>query len=400
MNYLWPAMLAVAVLILWDKIIQRKIPHRFNILIGALAFIFGWTHEAFVIGLAGGMFVYYCFHFREFRGQIPVLAIPMWVSAIIMVFSPGNISRFFGDSGSLSSTTMVRLGNGIGYMIESIPIALVLAGALLIVLFGKRAELYAFIKKNDRLFYVFAVSLSFAILVNTHIHSLTFANLVALLIIFRYVCSISYNDSDIKLPAVILAICFISQQALLAYETSVHYDYQHKLIEDFKTGQDGVIIYSSSDVGLLSYPFVRTWDKGGNISKTLSYVYSKLHKDIIVLTDHDSEVLTNPDKFFTDYNKVPGNMPVYHDKNGSYYWFKQDSLTIAPGQIIEAELFPVDWNHDNAGLLFRLKFLLFPEKYESVMKLETDTIETERYGRLVFIKCPAIRKIKAINLIK
>lgn len=398
LNYLWPATMAVAVLILWDKILAGEVPAGYNIPIAVLAFVFGWTHEAFVVGVGGGMFIYYCCNFSRFRGQILVLAIPMWISAAIMLFSPGNISRFFGDSGDTGTTMFLRIGNGIGYVIESIPLMMMILGSLLLTVVGKRRELGLFIKTNSRLFTVMTVALLFSVALNTRIHSLSCANLIALLIVFRYLCSIKWYYSRLSvILTLIIAICFMGQQIILAKDTIEHYRLQHYLIKDYISNNDGLIHYSTSEIAPTSYPFIRTWDKPlYEVIYLMAYnsVYGEDRNEPRQVSDSDIYGFKNQEAVFDEKYKIEGNAPVYHIPGAIY--FMVDSTKLKSGQTLVADLYPVDFNHRNVELAVKLKFLLFPDSYDSHMSLEVDTIESSRYGRLMLIKRPSVRKIKAI----
>lgn len=110
-NYLWTSAMAVGMLILWDGVEYNKIPAKYNVLLVIYGLVFGWTHEAFVIGLAGGMFLFYCLNFKLYRQQKLLLTIPFWISACVMIFSPGNMIRFFGKNGN-SGGFLVKLSNG------------------------------------------------------------------------------------------------------------------------------------------------------------------------------------------------------------------------------------------------------------------------------------------------
>lgn len=395
LNYLWPATMAVAVLILWDKISSGRLPRKYDAAVAILAFVFGWTHEGFVVGVAGGMFLYYCFNFKAMRGQILYLVIPMWVSAAIMLLSPGNFLRFFGQGDESSPRIMGRLLMGISDSFMC-PVSMTLIIMIIVMLAaGRREMVKKFLKDNIKTVLCFCITFVFILFANTRLYSHCFVELTALLLIWKFVCRQNRRMPKwTKILSAVVALLFIAQQTVVARDTIMLCKYHHQKVREYIEAPDEIISYSTDFISPLSRPFVRIW---GGTDKTYHslHVYKPGRNWPTLLKDADMTAVKNPDRFFVPENKVEGNAPVYYGKGGNYYWVKSSELP--EGRTIEADLYPVDWKRDDVSFLIRMNFMLFPGKYEKTMSLRIDTLETIS-GQAYKIDIPEIRRIKAVNL--
>lgn len=397
LNYLWPSTMSVAVFILWDKIRKGQLDSKYNIPMIIFAMIFGWTHELFVISIGGAMFFYYCFHFKQFRGQVLALALPMWATAILLVFSPGNMIRYFGAGETAGEAFYLRILNGIDLLTYTKIFPCMLVLIAIVLLSGGRHRLKVFISENILLAGSFILSLVFTIIANSYEQSVTLIELTSMLLIFKYICPMNWYKSNVCLVlSIVLSVCFAAQQVIVAKDTVVNSRYQHELVKEFIESPDGLIHYSDSFINPLSRPYVKTWGDERFYPWSISHILTGSKKPFTLLMDADYMAVSQPDSFFVEKNRMPGTAPVYYGDGGDYYWVKPDELK--PGEKLVADLWPVDFNHKGIGLLYRLRFALFPEQYESKMKLDIDTVESPRYGRLLMVKVPAVRKVQAINI--
>ncbi len=396
-NYLWTATMAMGILIIWDKIIKGEVSKKWNIPIIILSAVFGWTHEGFVVGLAGGIFLYYCLNFKTFRKQILYLAIPMFITAAIMVFAPGNISRFF-VSGDVNASP-IRIFNGANNMLCLWVFRLFIIGLLILIALRQWPKLRQFLKDNIHLVYILGVTFAFTLMANTAPYSHTFMELISLLLILRYLRTIPllYNNKYIRLIAIIATLLFIPHQVILAKDTITNYKYQSQTVQNYITSPDGIFVIDHPDIAQTSVPYIRIWGlyRFCDWTNSLNSIYFKGKKRPSPVTSYDYPAIAMPDSFFVDKNKFPGNAPVYKADKGYYMWLKPGALPA--GAKLQASLYPVDWNHKNVPYFVRLKFVLMSDTYPSTEILKIDTIQT-RFGEAYQIDHLPIRKIKSIDI--
>lgn len=397
LNYLWPAVLSILVLIVWDSIESGTMQRRFAWLVVPLALVFGWTHEAFVVPVAGGVFLYYCFNFNRYRGQALLLTIPMWISSAVMVFSPGNISRFFGK-GNGGGGLFIKLTNGFDNLLHLKVIWLLLLAILVIAIIGRRRELRDFFARNVRLVWVFGVGFAFSMIANTAPYSHSFVELSAMLILLRLLCDYEvFSKKAIQVSALIALCLFIPHQVVLAKDTVTNYKAQHSMVEEYLESPDGIVRAYYPDISPTSEPFIRMWAKDYHslmlYTQCYGYVHSMCSKPSLFLFEDDYRAVSEPSEFFVDKNKIPGSADVYKGDEGVYMWVNPDS--IRADEELVAELYPVGWDHD-AQFLVRLKFAMMPDAYPSEEVVRYSEIET-RFGKSYMIVPLPLRKIKAIN---
>lgn len=389
LNYLWPGCLSVLMLLFWEKIEHGTLESKWNVPLIISALIFGWTHEGFVVGVAGGTFLYYCFNFRKYRGQAIMMTVPMWLTACIMVFAPGNISRFFGRDGN-GSPFYLKLNNGFDNNLHLIMIWLLVAGIIYLLVTGHKKQLKDFIISNTRLIYVFCVAFVFSMIANTAPYSHTFTELISMLLIFKYICAYPIAKTKYaKYLAVVLTVVFCTHQVIVAQDTRKVYEYQKVKRAEYINSIDGIVCYDLPHISPLSKRFIREWE-----TSTFTLVYGKGKKTARFLSPSEFQALAQPEKFYIPANAMEGDGDVYKSDGGKYMWVKPEAMNDSVS--LTAELYPVDWNH-NASLLLRVKFALFPEKYENAEKLRVDTLDT-RFGKAYIITPPLLRKIKAVNI--
>lgn len=291
----------------------------------------------------------------------------------------------------------MSLNNGVDNVLHLWVFMALIAGVILLLIMGKRAELKAFFRANARLLYVFAVTFVFSMLFNTGRWSHTYMELLSMLLIYRYLCGLQIRSTRVtRTLAVVVTIVFACQQIILARDVFRVYDFQHGIVQEYLDSPDGLMEYEEPNVCLTSAPYVRLWSglRSPRIDYYIKTVYGHGVKTPIYLSAVEYKAVSEPESFFVEVNKVPGNAPVYKLDGGRWYWVEpsaMDSLTA-----LDAELYPVDWNHEGAYTV-RLKFALFSGSYPSTERLEVDTITT-RYGRSYRIKPLPVRKIKAVNV--
>lgn len=397
-NYLWPATMSMIILILWDKIVAHRISSKWNIPIIIFAAVFGWTHEGFVVGISGGMFIYYCLNFKEFRGQALCLAIPMWITAAIMVFSPGNLSRFFGKAGRVGPPISARIIDGVDNFLH-LPFFCALVLCVLILLATHyRKSLSAFARANFRLLLVLCVAGVFTLIAHTKPYSHTLVELISFILILRYIARFPFvHGRSVKILFAVLTLLFIPQQILLARDTITNADLQKTAREMYVKSPDGLTILDYPDISALSVPYIRIWEYNNALftlyADAMNGVYSAGQKPPVFVMSGELDAVADPGEFFNPENRYPGNAPVYKADNGYYLWIHPDSVPLSSK--VKVNYYPVDYKHD-LPYLVRLKLILFGGNHPTSDVVEIDSVRT-RYGYSYFVPQPLVRKIKSID---
>lgn len=94
-NYLWTSCAIIYYVIFYEKAKRNEV--KYNIVGNVILFIgtilLGSLQESFTIGLSGVLFLYYCFHIKEFKGAIVYMVTGFWIGTVIVVLAPGNFVR-------------------------------------------------------------------------------------------------------------------------------------------------------------------------------------------------------------------------------------------------------------------------------------------------------------------
>ena len=416
LNYLWPATMSVAMLTIWKSAINAPPSHTHslrtseagnlraikgrraveNVLIVLLSAVFGWTHEGFVVGVAGGMFLYYCFHFRDYRGRAVLLTVPMWLTAIVMVFAPGNLMRFFGGGDKVGSPFYIKFTNGFDNLLHLWFIWIALAVVIILLAFHRRALLAQYLRRCNYLLWVLGVSFVFSMVANTAPYSHTFVELMFFIMVLGYFSQkrikVSYRITFVL--GSVATMLFVFQQLVLAKDTIHNYNMQRLMRQEYVESHDGITLLKMPEVNAVSRPFIRLWDEDGFYTQSLmAHTNSKTRP--VFLTEPDYKAVKRPDDFFVPENKAFKDVPVYKSPNGVFYWVHPDSIKGL--EALEADLYPVSWDLE-AQLLVKIKFALFPELYPSSEELKIDTIHADK-GDAYRVVMPKVRKVKDLKSI-
>lgn len=398
-NYLWPATMTAGMLLVWKRLENRRIGGWLMLPVLLLACFTGWSNEGFSVGLSGGMFLYYCFHFRKFRGQIVAVCLVLWIATAIMCFSPGNLMRFFGKPSQETGSLFIKLSNGFDNFLH---LKLLWLLVVLCIYLAVRKRFGKFMKDNDKLIHVFGFGTFFLFFANTAPYSMTLLEVLSLILIMRYLAGASLFRTNNKwqiAAGAVLTILFIVHQSLLVKDSVVLYRYQHEAVRRMKNALPGdVVEYQEPDISILSKPFFRQWNV--SLKRELNYywktaqgVYDQ-HNKFKIVSPREKEAVLEPQKYFVPENKFPGDAPVYYSANSRYMWI--DRTRLAPSDTLVGEYERVDFSYD-VELPLKVKFALMPDAYPEREVLEIDTFRT-RYGEALYITPPQVLRLKAINV--
>lgn len=198
-NYLWTSCAVIYLLIFYEYIKGHKIEYNplENIVVFLISILAGSLQESFTIGISGALFLYYCFHYKEFKGTVPYFVIGLWIGTAIVVFAPGNFLRLEGvdkaqsASGFISSlSNFARLFTDTKLMIIAIVLSIILG-------VKDKAQIYNFYKVN--FIYIWSIIFNAFLVLITYSgeRQLTCIELFSLILILRLLLHFS-NPIRIK----------------------------------------------------------------------------------------------------------------------------------------------------------------------------------------------------------
>lgn len=190
-NYLWTACAIIYFIILYNKIIKSKA--NYNTIINTLLFITGIIagslQESFTIGISGALFLYYCFHTKEFRGSILWLVIGFWIGTCIVTLAPGNFERLTVENTQTKFVGLQKYINQFAHLILSSKLFPSYIIVSVILFFKNKKFITAFSNKNK--IYLIAILLNSIIvtMVYTGARQLTCIELFSLILWIKLIYS-------------------------------------------------------------------------------------------------------------------------------------------------------------------------------------------------------------------
>lgn len=245
-NYLWSSTLFVYILYLFqtNKQTNKQTSWLKNLWIFIISFICGASNEAFSVGLSAGLFFYYCFNRKEYKGAIIWLTIGLWLGTAFLIFAPANFNRFIGanQNGIIREFFLRFFWLGTNYRLL-IPVFSTIIIALLY-----RRKNKNFISENCILFsfLFFTFSFLFCAGLKGNYQMFTSITIVSVLILSKIL--FSYYDSIIKHKKYIspvLFIVFISHFSMTIYGQSLSNTNYNEYITQYISSPTGNVIYSS-----------------------------------------------------------------------------------------------------------------------------------------------------------
>lgn len=368
-NYLWSATLGMLVLYLHEQISEgKKINKLLLVLIGL---IFGWSHEGFVVTIGGGLFIFYCFNFKLWKDRVRWLTIPMWFSAIFLIFAPGNFNRYYAAPVSESA----RIINAITGVFDNFShlwlMNILLATGLIMVLCGKRQKIVVFVKQNTILFIMLLTGMAFSLIAHTSPYSHTPTELICFLLLLRLLEHLKTPVAWRITISTVLTLCLLIWGVSVARDTRNNFLMQERVRAQYLQSSNGIIEIFPSPTSWITHDFMRTWDRtrtGYNFPKeSFGSVYFKGEKDVYPLNSADYKAIHDTTLIFTTENQLWDNVPVYRVPGGEILWIDQTKLN--ENTQLEATLKPVNWLDEDVPFFVRFKFLLAPNSYPKTEKV-------------------------------
>lgn len=188
-NYLWTSCVVIYYIIFYEKIKRHKTDYNIfqNSIVFVVAILIGSLQESFSIGLSGALFLYYCFHYREFKGTIICWVIGFWIGTAIVVLAPGNFVRLGeGNAASNISIWMTSLSNFARLFVDAKLLIVYLS--LYLILFIKDKSCFCeFYKEN--FIYIWSIILNACVVLISYSgeRQLTCIELFSLILILKLV---------------------------------------------------------------------------------------------------------------------------------------------------------------------------------------------------------------------
>lgn len=389
-NYLWPSTLSVAFFILWNKLEYKGLKRYLYPIIALMSFILGWSHEGFSLPIIGGFVLYYFFFYNQFNKRLLWLFIPLLIGALILVVSPGNFNRL----GEKSHIETIR---DAFVHLTYLKMFWIMMACLLLIWLGKGyLGLKAFIKNNIKIFLIFSISFAFTLIANTGPWTNTFMEVLAFLIVLRYLRGINfYNKRWVKIACVVLTFVYIPQQILLARDCVALYKYQHAAYLEYVESPDGYVKFEEPEYSIFTKPYLSLFENNRNVFSTKMHLVNGTPNKIPLLIGREDYLAVEfPDSFYIPENHLSGTAPMYYIPGGEYYWVHPDSIDKA--QNLVANWYPVDWNHD-VILIMKIKYALMPRDYPLSTPINVDTVQT-RFGPRYRIPVIKARHLRSIDL--
>lgn len=382
LNYLWPATLSMLGLLIWERLDKGSSFSKFALIAFAfLGFFLGWSNEAFSIGFSGGVFIYYCFNFKKFRGDVLWFVVPLWIGTIGLTIAPGNFIRFAGATPREQIPLIWKIIHGVENIFELKIVWIFVVFLFLNVFRPLRSSFKKWLRQESKLVAMLAVTVPFCILCNSRPHSATMIEFITCLLLLKYICMEGHRISKkFRIGfGVVLSVFFFGTQTLLAVDAIKLYDVQSRLMQDYRVSEDGLVSVPPSPISTFSVPYFRGGDPSfwWDVSNYIQGVYGKWQKNADFYLEQDFEALDTASNFYTAENRCPGDAPIYHKRGGMFYWLNPEEHNQGATYSIVYE--PRDYRIEGPFYV-KIKYGIFPDKENYCENLGIDTVET-RFGK-------------------
>lgn len=263
-NYLMPLSMILLLFYQWDKLKDNdgnasKIVLCTAPIVGLLA---GWSNEAFAIPVAGAIFIHYLFNIKRISPKVLLLAVPQWLGTIIMVLSPGNLSRFMKSSGDGGSKLLEVLEQA-GENLLQLKLLWILVAIVILYLIFNRRKIIVNLKENAIVVYSIILGLIFGLIANTAVHSFTAIEFFAMILLCSLIAPQFAKIKYKRLIAVIVTSLFCIHQTMIVDAENKQVKMQRALIDEYVSNKGGVVMYDNSYLNTWTKPYVTTWELDG-----------------------------------------------------------------------------------------------------------------------------------------
>lgn len=321
-NYLWTACAVVYFMLLYDKVKNGEVVDKLylRILLFFTALVIGSLQESFTIGISGALFVYYCFHIKEFKGNIGWLVVGFWIGTVIAVLAPGNYVRIETDPQESNAIfTMTRF---IKYLLVDAHLLSALLLILTTVLLKNKKKYKDFLQKNIVYILTVAFNLVVVFLICTGERQFfciaLFASIILLKLLYGY-WNVFVTKYRLAIKTILCVILLAIYVPVYGYRKACHDSYQ----ELYTAMVYNHILINESNIQTLRelnkeylsrrYTFQNKFEEdwiytGFSLIKTNG---ADLFFVKAILPD-------SPDRIVDDFN-IHNKNGIYHNKEKNYY---------------------------------------------------------------------------------
>lgn len=389
MNYLYPMCLTLGFLLYFRHICDSTANSNPLTLIITflLGFITGWSQEGFALPLSGAMLIYIIFNWRKINKPVMYLIIGLWLGSIIMTISPGNFIRMSKEPLLLKAcSSLYQYIYLRGFIVAWIII-------LLSLIIHKNRFVEAMLR-YAHVWFCLIFALLFGLIAKTGAWSLISVEFYAFIITATLLPSFDFTHKPskaINIISSILLILIIAHQSLVITTAARMQQQELDFIERSKSTTDGITPFYDPKIPPLASPWIYDYTHPGigvldYQCRSFAVLNNRRDTPIFMISEKDYDAISNPDKFFTSENLIPGSANFYDGED--YYWIKASdysndatyTLHYAPPKLSESPY-----------LLLFLKILFTPNspsfvKSENLNKTQQTTIPGNHNDIIAFKK--------------
>lgn len=230
-NYLWTSCAVIYLLIFYEYIKEHKIEYNplGNIVVFLISILAGSLQESFTIGISGALFLYYCFHYKEFKGTVPYFVIGLWIGTAIVVFAPGNFLRLEGVDKAQSASGFISSLSNFARLFTDTKLMIIVI-VLSIILWSKnRVQIYNFYKEN--FVYIWSIIFNAFLVLITYSgeRQLTCIELLSLILVLRLLLHFStpirIKKIELVYSILLSVVCLLLYYPIYNYRKSAFNTY-------------------------------------------------------------------------------------------------------------------------------------------------------------------------------
>lgn len=239
-NYLWTS--TAIIWWLYLLICQKDNNVFLNIFLLLFSVLVGSMQESFSIGVAGALFVYYCFNYKEFKGSTVFLTLGFILGSCLVTFAPANFSRFVNEQGGTFNIKQVFLQ--IIRTFLSLRVFWLLLLCLLVLLIRKsKQDLKLIFKQHGVLILASCINVLFAAIIAMNgKHQMVCVELLSTIAVFSILTSVKVGIRHEKVILIFsILVPVFMYGPILKCRSEFHTAHQY-LLESARAAKDGIVV--------------------------------------------------------------------------------------------------------------------------------------------------------------
>ena len=245
LNYTWSAVLCLAFLLVYTKVLHmERVNWGVAFLLFLLGVISGWTHESLVIGISGALFIIYCVQYNKRKPKSPEIALVagFWLGTLLLCLSPAARGRASFDHPSIWETFLLIIGELRAFY--------VLLFLLVYTFFREKRNnnnhtLRKFFYDNQLYFYVILIELVFSLVIGfRNVRQLFGIELFSVVILIKLISEqTSFNAVWCRSVSIVAASAIVLHMAfVIPCAKRSHAQFQD-IVTTYLHSEDGVVSF-------------------------------------------------------------------------------------------------------------------------------------------------------------